>query len=46
MEVFPDKQQPDFFAHYLRGAAKWLSVVDLKHRGAAVELTKEMAPAI
>jgi len=36
----PDKQQPEFFALYLREAAKWLSVVDLKHRGAAIELSK------
>lgn len=26
MDVLPDKQQPEFFAHYLREAAKWRSV--------------------
>jgi hypothetical protein len=34
------KQQPEFFARYLKEAAQWLSVVDLKHRGAAIELSK------
>ena len=33
MDVFnPDQQQAEFFAHYLKEAAKWLAVVDLKHR--------------
>ena len=35
-----EMQQPEFFARYLKEAAKWLSVVDLKHRGAAIELSK------
>lgn len=35
-----ENKQPEFFAHYLKEAAKWLSVVDLKHRGAAIERSK------
>jgi hypothetical protein len=41
MDAFnPDQRQPEFFAHYLKEAAKWLAVVDLKHRGAAIERSK------
>lgn len=35
-----ETQQPEFFDRYLKEAAKWLSVVDLKHRGAAIELSE------
>jgi hypothetical protein len=35
-----ENKQPEFFARYLKEAAQWLSVVDLKHRGAAIERSK------
>jgi hypothetical protein len=35
-----EKSQPEFFVRYLREATKWLSVVDLKYRGAAIERSK------
>jgi hypothetical protein len=38
--------QPEFFVRYLREAAKWLSVVDLKHRGAAIERSKAPLQAL
>jgi hypothetical protein len=40
------EKQPEFFARYLKEAAKWLSVVDLKHRGAAIELSKRPLDAL
>lgn len=42
----PETLQPEFFARYFREAAKWLSVVDLKHRGAAIELSKRPLEAL
>jgi hypothetical protein len=35
-----ENKQPEFFVRYLKEAAQWLSVVDLKHRGAAIERSK------
>lgn len=35
-----EEPQPEFFVRYLREAAKWLSPVDLKPRGAAIERSK------
>ena len=33
--------QPEFFTRYMKEAAQWLSVgVDLKHRGAAIQLSR------
>jgi len=38
--------QAEFFFRYLREAAKWLSAVDLKHRGAAIERSKAPSQAL
>jgi hypothetical protein len=35
-----EKNRSPFFIRYFREAAKWVSVVDLRHRGAAVERSK------
>ena len=35
-----------FFVRYLREAAKWLSIVDLKHRGVAIERSKAPLHAV
>ena len=41
-----EEPQPEFFVRYLREAAKWLSVMDLKHRGAAIERSKAPLQAL